>query len=153
VQGFRGCEPEQTSTFERVKYRKFKHETQQTPAPGDTNSCNWWQVAGIWVLMMAALDQESPGSPPVACGSSPGEALRLAGQLTRVSEPADFVSCAIAVCQHMWQHARRTVATRLNHWNPNSNSRTVLRLNESVCAHEAFPIANGFTREIYSPMP
>ena len=28
----------QTLTFERVNYSKFKHESQQTPASGDTNS-------------------------------------------------------------------------------------------------------------------
>jgi hypothetical protein len=53
VQGFRGCEPQQTSTSERVKYSKFKHETQQTPASGDTNSRKGLQVAGIQVFFEA----------------------------------------------------------------------------------------------------
>jgi hypothetical protein len=64
VQGFRGCEPQQTSTSERVKYSKYKHETQQTPASGDTNSRKGLQVAGIQVFLRPPLDQESPGSPP-----------------------------------------------------------------------------------------
>ena len=47
-----------------------------TPESGDTSSRKWLQVAGIWVLLAAPLDQESPGSPQkVAFGSSPGGAM------------------------------------------------------------------------------
>jgi len=47
VQGFRSCEPQQTSTLERAKYSQFKHETQQTPGSGETNTRIGVQVAGI----------------------------------------------------------------------------------------------------------
>src|SRR5262249_47442824 len=51
-------------TFERVKYGKVRHQTQQTPASGDTTSRLSSRVAGIRVLIVAPLDQESPGSSP-----------------------------------------------------------------------------------------
>ncbi len=61
-----------TSTFERVKYGKVRHESHQTPASGDTNSRKLWQVAGIQVLTVAPLYQESPGWPQkAACGCEP----------------------------------------------------------------------------------
>jgi hypothetical protein len=64
----------QTPTFERVKDDKVRHESLQTPASGDTNSRKGWQVAGIREITAAPLDQESPGWPPAAYGSSPGGA-------------------------------------------------------------------------------
>ena len=53
-----------TRTFERVKYGKVQHGSQQTPASGDTNSRKGRQVAGIRLVTAAPLDQESPGSSP-----------------------------------------------------------------------------------------
>jgi hypothetical protein len=49
---------------------------EQSSASGDTSSRKRLQVAGVRVVLMAPLDQESPGSPQkVAFGSSPGEAM------------------------------------------------------------------------------
>ena len=52
---------QQTLTFEWVKYGKVRHESPQTPASGDTNSRKWLQVAGVQGVLVAPLDQESPG--------------------------------------------------------------------------------------------
>jgi hypothetical protein len=47
-----------------LEYGKFRHESQQTPASGDTNSRKWLQVAGVQADTAAPLDQESPDSSP-----------------------------------------------------------------------------------------
>jgi len=60
----------QTPTSERVKSSRVRQDGRQTPAAGDTNSRKWLQVAGIQVVPVVPLDQESPGS-------SPGGATRL----------------------------------------------------------------------------
>jgi len=61
----------QTPTSERVKSSRVRQDGRQTPAAGDTNSRKWLQVAGIQVVPVVPLDQESPGS-------SPGEATESA---------------------------------------------------------------------------
>jgi hypothetical protein len=45
-------------------YGEIQHETQQGSASGDTNSRKGLQVAGIRGVLVAPLDQESPGSSP-----------------------------------------------------------------------------------------
>jgi hypothetical protein len=102
VQGFRGCAPQQTSTFERIKYSKFKHKTQQTPASGDTNSRIGQQVAGIRGVLMAPLDQESPGS-------SPGGQLEGPIPPWRIGRSSSSARCR-GFC-YRFSSARRSLAT------------------------------------------
>jgi len=65
----------QTSTFEWVKYGKVRHETQRTPASGDTNSPKG--VAGCWISD-GYSGPSGPGELAVAprpCGMSLAMAL------------------------------------------------------------------------------
>jgi hypothetical protein len=57
-------ESRQTPTSDRAKDGKVRHQGQQTPASGDTNSRKGCKLLEFRVFSAPPLDQESPGSSP-----------------------------------------------------------------------------------------
>jgi hypothetical protein len=109
----------QTRTHVRANDSKVQHSHQQTPALGYTNSRESWQVAGIWLVTVAPLDQESPGSSPGGA-MKPGNDLGRAG--LRLSSVSALRSCVIGTTIILNGIPRSTPSRRRGDTNRNGSS-------------------------------